>query len=60
MYEEMGKHLGRAIKTILYALDVEMIVLGGSVRNAFPFFARTMWEQVHTFAFKRTLDSLAD
>ena len=34
MYEEMGTHLGNAIKMILYALDVELIVLGGSVRHA--------------------------
>src|ERR1044072_9336066 len=36
MYEEMGAHLGNAIKTILYALDVELIILGGSVRHAYP------------------------
>ena len=53
MYEEMGAHLGNAIKTILYALDVELIVLGGSVRHAFPFFQKTMWQRIQTFAYQK-------
>ncbi len=58
MYETFGKHFGNAILTILYAMDIELIVLGGSVRHAFPLFAKTMWEQVRTFAFKRGLTGL--
>lgn len=54
MYEEMGTHLGNAIKMILYALDVELIILGGSVRHAFPYFKKTMWQQIETLAFKRS------
>ena len=55
MYEEFGKHLGNAIRTILYAMDIELIVLGGSVRNAFSLFSKTMWEQIQTFELKRGL-----
>src|SRR6185503_2417344 len=51
MYEEFGVHLGNAINTILYAFDTDLIVLGGSVRKAFPFFSKTMWQQIKTFAF---------
>lgn len=58
MYEELGGHLGNAIKTILYALEVDKIVLGGSVRHALPFFRRTMWERIRTFAYKQTVDQL--
>jgi glucokinase len=58
MYEEMGTHLGNAIKTILYALDVELIILGGSVRHAFPYFSKTMWQQIQTFAFQRAVENL--
>jgi glucokinase len=58
MYEEMGRHLGNAIKVILYALDVDLIVLGGSVRNAFSYFSKTMWQSVQSFPFKRSVDSL--
>ena len=55
MYEEMGMHLGNFIKMLLYSLDVELIILGGSVRHAMPFFKEAMWQQIETFAFKGTL-----
>ena len=58
MYDEIGMHLGKFIKMILYTLDVELIVLGGSVRYAFPYFNKAMWQQIKTFAFKGTLDNL--
>lgn len=58
MYAEMGSHLGNAIKAILFAIDIDLIVLGGSVRKAYPFFSGTMWQSVQSFPFKRTVDSL--
>ena len=58
MYEELGGHLGNAIKTILYALEVDKIILGGSVRHALPFFEQCMWNRLKTFAYKRTIDNL--
>jgi glucokinase len=58
MYEEMGTHLGNAIKAILYTLDVELIVLGGSVRHAFPFFQKAMWQRIHTFAYQKAREQL--
>jgi glucokinase len=58
MYEEMGGHLGNAIKTILYALDVELIILGGSVRKAFPYFSRSLWQCIQSFAFQNAIKNL--
>jgi glucokinase len=58
MYQEFGTHLGNAIKTILYALEVDKIILGGSVRHALPYYETCMWERLRTFAFKRTIDNL--
>lgn len=58
MYEEMGTHLGNAILMILFALDIEMIILGGSVRHAFPFFKKAMWDQIFMFPFTRALEHL--
>jgi glucokinase len=52
MYEEMGAHLGNAIKTILYALDVELIILGGSVRHAYPFFQKHYGNRFKVLPFK--------
>jgi glucokinase len=58
MYEEMGTHLGNAIKMILYALDVELIIFGGSVRHAYPYFSRAMWQQIKSFVFQKTVRNL--
>ena len=58
MYEELGVHIGNAIKTILYALEVDKIILGGSVRHALPYFEKSMWQRLRTFAYKRTIDNL--
>lgn len=58
MYGEMGKHLGKAIRMILYALDVDLIVVGGSVRHAFTWFQKSMWEQINTIAYQRAAKRL--
>ena len=58
MYEEMGVHLGNAIKMMLFALDVELIILGGSVRHAFPYFSGSMWKQIKTFDFQKAIEHL--
>jgi glucokinase len=57
-YAEMGKHLGNTIKLVLYAYDPPLIVFGGSVRHAYPFFQKAMWERINTFAYPRTLQRL--
>src|SRR5665647_1154776 len=58
MYEEMGTHLGNFIKMLLYSLDIELIIMGGSVRHAWPWFNKTMWERIQTFAYQNALKHL--
>ena len=58
MYEEMGAHLGNAIKTILYALDVELIILGGSVRHAYPYFSKALRHSLDSFVFQNAVKNL--
>ncbi len=50
-YAEMGTHLGNAIKLMMYSFDVSYIVMGGSVRYAYPFFQKNMWDRIQTFAY---------
>jgi glucokinase len=54
-YAEMGMHLGNAIKMIMYTYDTSLIIFGGSVRHAYPFFSRTMWERINSFAYSKSL-----
>lgn len=58
MYEEFGTHLGNAIKTVLFSLDIELIVIGGSVRHAYPFFRERLWRQLETFPYQQALQHL--
>ena len=57
-YAEMGTHLGNTIKMILYVYDPPLIVFGGSVRHAYPYFQQTMWERINSFAFSKSLQGL--
>jgi glucokinase len=54
-YAEMGTHLGNAIKMIMYTYDASLIIFGGSVRHAYPFFSNTMWQRINTFAYPKSL-----
>lgn len=57
-YAALGTHLGNTIKLVLYAYDPPLIVFGGSVRHAYPFFRETMWARINTFAYAKTLEHL--
>jgi glucokinase len=58
LYGELGGHIGYAIKQVMYAYDPQLIVLGGSVRHAYKFFEQTMWQQIKTFAYTKTVERL--
>ena len=58
MYGELGKHLGNAIKMIMYTYDTGLIILGGSVPQAYKFFEKAMWEHIKTFGFPKSIDRL--
>jgi len=58
MFEEFGFHIGQAIKSILYAYDPEIIVLGGSLTNAYEFFKPAMYEAIQNFAYRNVLSNL--
>jgi len=56
--EEFGYHLGNVIQTVLFSVDPEVIILGGSVSRAYPFFNNAMWESVNEFPYKHSLKNL--
>jgi glucokinase len=59
LFREVGGHIGNLIATILYAYDPEMLVLGGGISRAFPYFKDSMeacLEQV--FIYPETLKRL--
>lgn len=58
IFQEYGKHFSSLIKTILYAVDPDMIVLGGSVSKSFPFFQDTLWEQLQDFPYQPVIKNI--
>ncbi len=59
MYESFGAHLGNAIKAVMYAYDPELIVLGGSVSKAYPYFRNAMEKALRDFAYPKSIENLA-
>ena len=51
LYGELGTHVGQAVKAVIYTYDPELIVLGGSVSQAFDLFRNAMWSEVKTLAY---------
>ena len=58
IWAEYGKHLGNAIKTVVYTYDPEAIILGGSIAKAYPFFEKTMLESLAGFQFPESIKKL--
>ncbi len=58
IYKEFGKHLGNAIKVVMYAYDPAMIILGGSVSKAFRFFKDEMYKSMKDFAYPESLKKI--
>jgi glucokinase len=56
IFEELGTHLGNAIRMILYTYCPELIVIGGSISKSYSLFQKTMWERIHTYVFSNTLN----
>ncbi|MDO9275503.1 MAG: ROK family protein [Lutibacter sp.] len=58
IYEQYGHDVGNVIKAIMFVVDPEIIVLGGNLAKAFPFFEKEMHNVVKTFTYKHILNKL--
>ncbi|MEQ9425756.1 MAG: ROK family protein [Cyclobacteriaceae bacterium] len=56
--EEYGTNLGHCINAILYSIDPEVIIIGGSVSKSFEFFKDAMYDQLKEFAYAPVVDCL--
>ncbi len=54
--EELGTHIGNAVRMILYTYSPELIILGGSISKSYSFFEKNMWERIRTYAYSNTLN----
>jgi glucokinase len=58
MFAAFGDDFSEVIMTLLYAYDPEIIVLGGSVSKAYPYFEERMREKLRKFDFQKSLQKL--
>ncbi len=58
IFDEFGGHFGYAINAILYAIDPEVIILGGSVINAYSFFEKSMWKSIRKLSYSSVVNNL--
>jgi len=57
-WQEFGRHMGQAIKTVVYCYDPEAIVIGGSVSKAFGLFEKAMLDSLEDFTFPESIKRL--
>jgi len=57
-FTEFGDHLGHAIIAVLFSVDPEAIVLGGSISKDYLLFKESMWKRIQTFTYRRSIERL--
>lgn len=58
LYAELGTHVGHAIKAVMYTYDPQLIILGGSVSQAYDLFSETMWKEIKTLAYAKSAERI--
>jgi len=58
LYQQYGYHIGQVVSAILFAVDPEIIVFGGSISRAFPYFKDAMWKVLDAFLYKSVIEHL--
>jgi glucokinase len=59
MFEDMGRHLGHAVQSVVAAVDPACIVMGGPVRHAHPYFEDAMWDALASVSAPEALEALS-
>lgn len=57
-FREFGSHLGKAIKTIMLAVDPAAIIIGGGVSTSFELYSDAMWEEIRNFPYPRSVENI--
>ena len=58
IWNEFGHHMGVAIKSVMYAYDPEIIILGGSISEAYPYFKDQMYQTMSDTYFPNSIAKL--
>ncbi len=58
MFRELGTHIGNCMICIIYSLDPEVIIIGGSVSKSYEFYREALYERLQTFAYSPVVGRL--
>lgn len=56
--EQFGIDFANFIMTIMFSVDPEMIIIGGSITPFFPFFENSMWRTLNSFPYEESVEKL--
>lgn len=57
-YRQLGIHLAAAVKMVMYTVDPEMIVFGGSVADAHELYEEVLYEHIQDFGYPNSIKNL--
>ncbi|MDR0348303.1 MAG: ROK family protein [Tannerella sp.] len=57
-YRQLGVHLAAAVKMVMYTVDPEMIVFGGSVAEAHRLYEASLYENIQDFGYPNAVKKL--
>ncbi|RKD90267.1 ROK family protein [Mangrovibacterium diazotrophicum] len=57
MFAEFGRHVGNLIKTTIFMMAPEAVIVGGSVSNSYEFWKDAMMESVQEFPYKKVIEN---
>jgi len=58
IFNEYGRHLGKALSLIINSIDPDIIILGGSVSKSFKFFKNSMLKSLKESIYKTTFRNI--
>lgn len=57
-FHQFGKHLGNAIKTIMFSVDPKEIIIGGSVSSSKEYFVDSLMKAIEDFPYPNSVKNL--
>lgn len=58
IFSKFGSNIGEAIKLIMYSLDPETIILGGSVAKSYNYFKDEMYKSISSFYYSKSIENI--
>ncbi len=58
-FEQFGQHLAQAISYLLFIVDPELIVIGGSVSQSYDLFIDSVWQHLEKFPYQNVVQNLS-